>query len=90
MKTDKDELEELLSFKPSKELRIMILEEVKQTGKSVAEIADRYAMPPQFFLGRGNTFEYGNETMTSEQFQQRFPYRRFVTIRCRDNNETNK
>jgi hypothetical protein len=83
-----NELTELLSYEPSAELKRMILADCRATGKCIEEIADKYAMPPQFFLGHGNTFEYNGETMTSEQFKQRFPFRRFVTIRCRDNNET--
>jgi len=86
MKTDKDELEELLSFKPSKELRIMILEEVKQTGKSVAEIADKYSMPPLFFPKTDDPeekFEYAGQMMTMQQFHEKYPFKRIVIIRTR-------
>jgi hypothetical protein len=84
----KVDLEELLSYEPSPELVRMILADVQTTGKSIEECADKYAMPPQFFVGRGNTFEYQGETLTAAEFDRRFPYRRFIIIRCKDDNET--
>ena len=80
----KTDLAELLSYDPSPELVRMILADVQTTGKCIAACADRYAMPPQFIVGRGNTFEYNGETMTAETFKQRFPYRRFVIVRTRE------
>jgi hypothetical protein len=81
----KTDLAELLSYDPSPELVRMILADVKATGNCcIEECADKYAMPPQFIVGRGSTFEYNGETMTSEEFQRRFPYRRFVIVRTRE------
>ncbi|HEY5124523.1 MAG TPA: hypothetical protein VIK14_12390 [Ignavibacteria bacterium] len=75
-----DELEELLSYKPSKEQRLMILAEVKETGQSIAEIADRYAMVPLFLKDENGMIEYKNEKMLAIEFGKRFPHRRFVTL----------
>ena len=80
----KTDLAELLSYDPSPELVRMILADVQTTGKCIEECADRYAMPPQFIVGRGDTFIYNNEEMTAETFKQRFPYRRFVIVRTRE------
>jgi len=80
----KTDLAELLSYDPSPELVRMILADVQTTGKCIEECADKYAMPPQFIVGRGNTFQYNGETMTSEEFQRRFPYRRFIIVRTRE------
>ena len=88
MKIKNDELTELLNYPASKEQRLLILKEVKETGKSIGEIADKYAMPPMFVPDEDGTFEYKGERMNSEQFKQRFPHRRFVTIsRKKGNNE---
>ncbi|OQC43173.1 MAG: hypothetical protein BWX60_01100 [Candidatus Marinimicrobia bacterium ADurb.Bin030] len=81
---NKKNLTELLGYEPGAELKRMILDDVKTSGLSIEECADKYAMPPQFIVGRGSTFEYNGETMTSEEFQRRFPYRRFVIIRTRE------
>lgn len=80
MQTKKDYLTELLSYEPSKETRIKILEEVKTTGKSIEEVADKYAMPPLFVLRDDGSFIYEGEKMTSKEFEKRFPHRRFVTV----------
>ena len=80
----KTDLAELLSYDPSPELVRIILSDVQATGKCIEVCADKYAMPPQFIVGRGSTFEYNGETMTSVEFQRRFPYRRFVIVRTRD------
>ena len=84
----KTDLAELLSYEPSAEQVRMILLDVKTTGKCIEECADKYAMPPQFFVGHGDTFEYNGETLTAAEFDRRFPYRRFIIIRCKDDNET--
>jgi hypothetical protein len=80
MKIKKDELEELLSYKPSKEQRLMILAEVKESGKSIAEITDKYSMSPLFLKDENGMIEYKNEKMLPAEFGKRFPHRRFVTI----------
>ena len=81
-----DELEELLSFAPGKELRLMILREVKESGKSIGEVADRFAMPPIYILSDNNTFEYQHpdgtsETMNVAEFSKRWPHRRIIIIK---------
>lgn len=76
----KKTLTELLSFEPSRELRLAIINEAKETGKSIEEICDKYAMPPMFLPYEDGTFLYEGEKMTSREFEKRFPHRRFVTI----------
>lgn len=80
MKIKKDYLTELLSYEPSKETRILILEEVKTTGKTIEEVADKYAMPPMMFIHDDGSFDYEGQKMTNKDFEKRFPHRRFITI----------
>jgi hypothetical protein len=80
MKNKKDNLSELLGYEPGREQRLIILKEVKETGKSIAEVADKYAMPPLFLLDDSGIFEYKGEKMLPKQFKERFPHRRFVII----------
>lgn len=86
----KKTLTELLSFEPSRELRLEILNTAKETGKSIEEICDRYAMPPLFVLNENGTFLYEGERMTSKEFTERFPYRRFVTVGTKERQEAKK
>jgi hypothetical protein len=84
MKTEKDELEELLSYRPNKELRIKILEEVAASGKSVEEIADQYSLPPMFIMKSRDPeelIEYAGHKMTLHQFRQKYPHKRIIVIR---------
>jgi len=87
MKNIKKTLTELLSFEPGRELRVMILRECKESGKSIEEVADKYALPPLFTMRDDGTFIYNDEIMTKEQFSQRFPHRRFVTLQSRRQKE---
>ena len=79
----KDELAELLSYVPGREQRVMILREVKESGKTIAEIADKFAMPPLFLKDENGRIEYNGEWMKPAQFEARFPFRRFCTISTR-------
>jgi hypothetical protein len=83
----KNDLTELLGYEPGREQRLMILREVQETGKTIAEVADKYAMPPLFMKADNGTIKYKGELLTPEQFNAKFPHRRFVTITTRKNNE---
>jgi hypothetical protein len=77
----KKTLTELLSYEPSREQIVMILKEVKETGKSIEEIADRYSLPPIFILeSKDSLLDYNGEMISQEDFKRRFPFRRFVVI----------
>ena len=88
---NKDELTELLGYAPGREHRLMILREVKETGKCLREVADKYAMPPLFMKDENGRIEYKGEKMLPSEFNKRFPHRRFVTLARRKNtNENNR
>jgi len=83
----KDDLAELLSYEPGRQQRLMILKEVKETGKTIAECADKYAMPPLFMKDADGMIEYKGEKMLPAEFNKRFPHRRFVILSTRKNND---
>lgn len=87
---DYDYLEELLSYPPTKETRILILEEMKTTGKSLEECADRFALPPSFILDDQGFFLYEGQRMTSEEFKKKFPFRRFYVLGTKERTEKMK
>lgn len=78
MKDTKKELTELLGYPATRELKTKILQEAKETGKSVEEIAGLYSMPEIFISDEDGTIVYKNERMTPEEFRRRFPFRKFV------------
>jgi hypothetical protein len=83
----RSDLTELLGYEPGREQRLIILKEVKETGLSIQEVADKFAMPPLFIRDDDGKILYKGEKMTSEQFNKKFPHRRFVTIARRKNND---
>ena len=84
---NKIELAELLGYKPGREQRLMILKEVRESGNSIAEVADKYAMPPLFIKDENGMIEYKGEKMLPTEFNRLFPHRRFVTIGTRKNKD---
>ena len=88
-KADLTNLTELLGYRPGREQRLMILKEVKESGLSIAEVADKFSMPPLFKKDVNGMIEYKGEKMTPEQFNAKFPHRRFVTLTTRKNEDRN-
>jgi hypothetical protein len=80
----KTNLTELLSYKPGAETKKMILKEVRESGKSLQEVADKFSMPPLFKMYDDGTFDYKGQRMTPKQFSIKFSHRRFVIISGRD------
>jgi hypothetical protein len=82
---EKDRMTELLGFEPSPVLRRMIIEESVTTGEPLEKVADKYAMPPHFYMWDGTTtFEYDGERITPAEFKRRFPYRRLIIVTEQD------
>jgi hypothetical protein len=79
-----DELTELLGYPASKQQRLLILQEIKESGLSIGEVADKYAMPPIFIPDDNGLFDYNGELISSEEFSKRFPHRRFVVLKTKD------
>lgn len=81
MKNVKKTLTELMGYEPSRSQTLMILQEVKSTGKCLEEVADKYAMSPVFMLDQEDSLlDYNGEKITKDEFKRRFPYRRFITM----------
>jgi len=70
----------------SKELKIMILEEVAKTGEPYDLVADKYRIPPMFYMKTDDPnelVEYDDQKMTLAQFHEKYPHRRSVVLRTR-------
>ena len=80
---NKKKLTELVGYEPSAEMKRMILDNVKTSGLSIEECADKYALPPMFIPDDNGRFEHNGETFTAETFEKRYPHRKFITIKSR-------
>lgn len=76
----KDELTEILGWEPGRSMRLEILQKVKETGKSIQEVASNYQLPEMFIKDENDLIEFKGEKMTPEQFKEKHPFKKFVTI----------
>lgn len=77
-----DELEKILGFKPSREMRLQILKYARSNQLTPGESAQKFAMPNILFINEDNTtYDFEGERYTPEQLKKKFPYYRFVMIR---------
>ena len=76
----KKTLTQVIGYEPSATMKKMILADVQATGKSLEECASAYALPVIVLpADRGIISECGAE-YTVEQFKERFPFRKIITI----------
>lgn len=78
-----DNLDDILGYKPGRELKRLILEEVAK-GKTLVEAAQAFSMPPLFIQDKNGLISYKGECMTPEQFRERYPYTKYVLIRTKN------
>lgn len=76
----RDELTEILGYDPGRSQRLEFLKQVKETGKSIQEIASNCQLPEMFIKDNTGLIEYKGEKMTPEQFKEKHPFKKFVTI----------
>jgi hypothetical protein len=76
----KKTLTQVIGYEPGPALKKMILADVQASGKSLEECASAYALPVIVLpADRGIISECGAE-YTVEQFKERFPFRKIITI----------
>lgn len=85
----KDELTEILGWEPGRSMRLEILQKVKETGQSIQEVASNYQLPEMFIKDENNLIESKGVKMTPSEYQEKHPYRKFVTVTTRKNDNEN-
>lgn len=84
----KKEMTELLGYEPGRGQRLEILKIVKSEGISIQEATSRFQLPDLFIKDENGMIEYLGEKILPAQFQEKHPYKKFVTIgRKKSNNE---
>ena len=79
-KSELSSLTELLGWEPGRSMRLEILQKVKETGKSIQEVASNYQLPEMFIKDENDLIEYKGQKMTPAQFQEKHPFKKLVTI----------
>lgn len=80
----KKTLTQVIGYEPSATMKKMILADVQATGKSLEECASAYALPVIVLPADKGMITENGQTYTVEQFKERFPFRRIVTITTGD------
>jgi hypothetical protein len=75
-----NKLSEILGHEPGRGQRLEFLKQVKETGKSIQEVASNYQLPELFIKDSAGLIEFKGERMTPEQFKEKHPFIKFVTI----------
>lgn len=86
----KDELTEILGYEPGRGQRLEFLKQVRDTGKSIQEIASMYQMS-EIFIDKNNTgmIETKEGEMSIKDYQTKHPYKKIVIIKTHKNNDSN-
>jgi hypothetical protein len=76
-----DELKEILGYEPGRGQRLEFLKQVRETGKSIQEIASDYQMP-EIFIDKNNTgiIETKEGKMSIKDYQAKHPFKKIVII----------
>jgi hypothetical protein len=88
MKQKKDELSELVGYQVGKELKKMILKEVRDTGLDIREVVSKFILPEMAILDDSGRFTYDGKKITPQEFFKQNPLKEFahlVTIKTKEN-----
>jgi hypothetical protein len=78
-KKESDRMAWLLNYEPSLLQRVEILQEIKETGKSIEEVCAMRSMPDLLIVEKGKV-EYEGELLTPEEIRDKNPGKKFVFI----------
>ena len=81
---NKKTLTQVIGYEPSATMKKMILADVQASGISIEQAASKYALPVMVLPSDNGMIHELGETYTVEQFKERFPFRRIVTITTGD------
>jgi hypothetical protein len=80
-------LAKLIGFEPNSVLKKVILQAVKDEGKPIEEIADRYSLPPMFRPDENGLIEVDGQKKTIEDYQKIYPYKRIIIFERRSSHD---
>ena len=78
MKTD--ELSKLIGYPVGREIKKMILMEVKETGLPIQAVADQYSIPPLFIKDKDGMIVFEGKKITPDEYQSLFPFKTVIII----------
>lgn len=87
MKITKDQLSEMIGYEIPAEIRLTILQEVKESGKDIREIASQYNLPEMAILNDSGKFQYRGEWITPAEWEKINPlgsYGKIILIGTRE------
>jgi hypothetical protein len=79
MRIKNDELERLIGYSPSKQMRIEILKEVRE-GKTIEEAASKFNLATMAILDADGKFNYNGQRVTPDEWREINPLGEFGKI----------
>jgi len=79
MRIKNDELERLIGYSPSKQMRIEILKEVRE-GKTIEEAASKFNLPTMAILDADGKFDFEDRRITPQEWHKINPLKEFGKI----------
>ncbi len=80
MSITNDELSRMVGYTVGRELRLMILKELEETGKDIREVAAQYNLPFMAILEADGRFEYEGQRVTPEEWERINPLGKYGKI----------
>ncbi|NLD62867.1 MAG: hypothetical protein GX646_03140 [Bacteroidales bacterium] len=77
---NKKTLTQVIGWEPNAALIELILADVQASGISIEEAASKYSLPVMVMPSDNGMIHELGETYTVEQFKERFPFRKIITI----------
>lgn len=93
MKITKDQLSEMIGYEVSAQVRREILQELKESGKNIREIAAQYNLPEMAILDDSGRFQYRGQWITPAEWEKINPlgsYGKIILIGNRERIENHK
>ena len=87
MRIKKDELTKLLGYEAGKGMKLMILQEIKETGKSIQEVAAKHNLGTMAILDDDCKFEYNGTKVTPDEWRKINPlgeYGKLIIVGTRE------
>jgi hypothetical protein len=84
MTTSKETWIELFGHEPNKEMKTLVLEEVRNSGADIREVISRYVLPDMAILGEDSKFEYQGRRVTVAEYREVAPlgpYAKLIIVR---------
>ena len=70
----------MFGHEPNKEMKTLVLEEVRNSGADIREVISRYVLPDMAIVGMDNRFDYKGQRITVDEYKKIAPLGPFAKL----------